>query len=90
MLFGSGSGGRGGTVVPTSWKQQLEGTTSVLEPPTDRPRPAVKTFRGATIFSTFQGAERGMTSLSQRGRSHPVHDPLGGVSDIALSLYRAD
>ncbi|MFB8795998.1 MAG: condensation domain-containing protein [Microcoleus sp.] len=29
------------------WKQQLQGTPSVLELPTDRPRPAVQTFRGA-------------------------------------------
>ncbi len=29
------------------WKKQLEGAPSVLEVPTDRPRPAVQTFRGA-------------------------------------------
>ena len=28
------------------WKQQLEGAPQVLELPTDRPRPAVQTFRG--------------------------------------------
>ncbi len=30
------------------WKQQLGGSLPVLELPTDRPRPAVQTFRGAT------------------------------------------
>ncbi len=29
------------------WKQQLSGASSVLELPTDRPRPAVQTFQGA-------------------------------------------
>ena len=29
------------------WKQQLGGSTAVLELPTDRPRPPVQTFRGA-------------------------------------------
>jgi amino acid adenylation domain-containing protein len=30
------------------WKQELAGATSVLESPTDKPRPAVQSFRGAT------------------------------------------
>jgi amino acid adenylation domain-containing protein len=29
------------------WKQQLDGSPSMLELPTDRPRPAVQTYRGA-------------------------------------------
>ncbi|MFB1479128.1 non-ribosomal peptide synthase/polyketide synthase, partial [Corallococcus sp. RDP092CA] len=31
------------------WKQQLTGAPSALELPTDRPRPAVQTYRGASI-----------------------------------------
>ena len=31
------------------WKKQLAGPLSVLNLPTDRPRPAVQTFRGATV-----------------------------------------
>ncbi|MBD2040985.1 amino acid adenylation domain-containing protein, partial [Microcoleus sp. FACHB-672] len=30
------------------WKQQLQGAPSALEMPTDRPRPPIQTFRGAT------------------------------------------
>lgn len=30
------------------WRQQLSGSPAVLELPTDRPRPSVQTFRGAT------------------------------------------
>lgn len=40
-----------GTVLQTQlsyWKQQLDGLPQLLELPTDRPRPAVQTFRGTT------------------------------------------
>src|SRR6185503_15776090 len=35
------------------WKQQLEGAPPVLELPTDRPRPAVQSFKGATEIFTL-------------------------------------
>ncbi|MFC1718135.1 amino acid adenylation domain-containing protein, partial [Candidatus Poribacteria bacterium] len=35
------------------WKKQLEGAPSTLELPTDRPRPAVQTFRGASLQLTL-------------------------------------
>ena len=35
------------------WKRQLQGAPHILELPTDRPRPAVQTFRGATRLVTF-------------------------------------
>ncbi|RKH37600.1 non-ribosomal peptide synthetase, partial [Corallococcus sicarius] len=31
------------------WRQQLSGAAPVLDLPTDRPRPAIQTFRGATV-----------------------------------------
>ena len=45
------------------WKQQLAGAATVLELPTDRPRPAVQSFRGAT--QTFQLSEE----LTERTQS---------------------
>ncbi|OUL18939.1 AMP-dependent synthetase [Nostoc sp. T09] len=35
------------------WKQQLSGNISVLQLPTDRPRPAIQTFTGKKQFFTF-------------------------------------
>jgi hypothetical protein len=35
------------------WKQQLDGAPSVLELPTDRPRPAVQSYRGARQSVVF-------------------------------------
>jgi amino acid adenylation domain-containing protein len=42
------------------WRQQLEGELPVLNLPTDRPRPAVQTYRGASHFFKLDGesAER--------------------------------
>jgi len=38
------------------WKRQLAEAPAVLEIPTDRPRPAVQTFRGASIHRTLEPA----------------------------------
>ncbi|MEV1145696.1 amino acid adenylation domain-containing protein [Micromonospora sp. NPDC049799] len=60
------------------WREQLDGVASVLEVPTDRPRPPVQTFRGAVHarvlpprtadelrrFSQARGATLAMTVLS--------------------------
>ena len=35
------------------WKRRLEGAPPVLELPTDRPRPAVQTYRGAQECVVF-------------------------------------
>jgi amino acid adenylation domain-containing protein len=39
------------------WKQQLAGTLEPLEPPTDRPRPAIGTEDGRTEWVTFPAEE---------------------------------
>jgi amino acid adenylation domain-containing protein len=49
------------------WQQQLAGAQTVLELPTDRPRPAVQTFRGATQFLALpEPLSQKLKSLSQR------------------------
>ena len=49
LPIGSGSGWRVRfwKAQLTYWKQQLAGAPPLLELPTDHPRPAVQTFRGA-------------------------------------------
>ncbi|WP_460203568.1 amino acid adenylation domain-containing protein [Scytonema sp. NUACC21] len=49
------------------WKQQLAGAPPVLELPTDRPRPPVQTFRGASqSLALPEPLSQGLKALSQR------------------------
>ncbi|MBW4609137.1 MAG: amino acid adenylation domain-containing protein [Hassallia sp. WJT32-NPBG1] len=49
------------------WKQQLGGNLPVLELPTDRPRPAIQTDRGATIsFTLSESVTAALKNLSQQ------------------------
>jgi amino acid adenylation domain-containing protein/FkbH-like protein/non-ribosomal peptide synthase protein (TIGR01720 family) len=49
------------------WKQQLTAATTVLEIPTDKPRPAVQTFQGATThFQLSPSLTQKLKSLSQQ------------------------
>ncbi|MFP2935054.1 condensation domain-containing protein, partial [Pyxidicoccus sp. 3LG] len=54
------------------WKQQLSGAPPVLELPTDRPRPAVQSHRGALLpvhFSTE--LTESLAALAQREGATP-------------------
>src|SRR5438132_7385244 len=49
------------------WQRQLAGAPALLELPTDRPRPAVQTFRGAThSFELSKPLSQALKKLSQR------------------------
>ena len=48
------------------WKKELAGAPSILELPTDKPRPATQSFRGAT--ETFQVPGKLLEQLKTLGR----------------------
>ena len=48
------------------WKKELAGAPSILELPTDKPRPAAQSFRGAT--ETFQLPGKLLEQLKTLGR----------------------
>ena len=49
------------------WQEQLAGAPSLLELPTDRPRPAVQSSRGASAVFTLEAElTQGLKALSQR------------------------
>ncbi|GAX39730.1 amino acid adenylation domain-containing protein [Tolypothrix sp. NIES-4075] len=51
----------------TYWKEQLAGAAALLELPTDRPRPAIQTYRGATLeFAISVEHSEALFALSQR------------------------
>ncbi|BDA68761.1 hypothetical protein CAL7716_029270 [Calothrix sp. PCC 7716] len=52
------------------WRKQLEGAPKVLDLPTDHPRPAIRTFQGATYsFELSQELSVALNVLSQQQRS---------------------
>ncbi|MCY1016471.1 non-ribosomal peptide synthetase [Pyxidicoccus sp. MSG2] len=49
------------------WREQLDGAPAVLELPIDRPRPALQTFRGATLTAKLSPElSSGLKELSRR------------------------
>ncbi|MGI2909660.1 condensation domain-containing protein, partial [Tolypothrix sp. VBCCA 56010] len=51
----------------TYWQQQLAGVPALLELPTDRPRPAIQTYKGATqTFSLSSQLSAALTAFSQK------------------------
>ena len=70
------------------WKEELAGAPTKLELPTDKPRPAVQSFRVAT--ETFELPKELLEQLrtSATGASHPFHDSGGRLHGLAAPLYR--
>ena len=70
------------------WKQQLAGAPAVIDLPTDHPRPAVQTFRGAHQSLVLpRHLQEGLQSAESPGRGDPVHDVVGGVQGLVVSLH---
>ena len=69
------------------WKQQLEGSPTVLELPTDRPRPAVQSFAGGTeMFELPWELSEKVKELSQR-RGMTLFMTLLGAYQVLLGRY---
>jgi amino acid adenylation domain-containing protein len=84
------------------WKEALAGAPTVLELPTDRPRPPVQSFRGGARTVTLPAAPAAaLRALGRPGgaapprgparrapRRHPVHDAPGRLRRPAPPLHR--
>ncbi|NVJ15426.1 non-ribosomal peptide synthase/polyketide synthase, partial [Myxococcus sp. AM010] len=69
------------------WRQQLEGAPQVLSIPTDRPLPAVQTFRGANLPVSLPPAlSSGVKALAQRHGATPFMVLLAGFQAL-LARY---
>ncbi|MFY0568156.1 non-ribosomal peptide synthase/polyketide synthase [Archangium lansingense] len=69
------------------WKQQLSGASSVLELPTDKPRPPVQTFRGDSVSVTLPKAlSDSIKALSSRLGITPFMTLLAGFQ-VLLHRY---
>ena len=72
------------------WTERLAGAPALLELPTDRPRPAVQTYRGATVPVELSPEllERLQALGRERGRD-AVHDAAGRLPGAAGQVQRA-
>ncbi|GHG84838.1 hypothetical protein GCM10012319_40930 [Comamonas sp. KCTC 72670] len=69
------------------WRNQLNGAPPILELPTDRPRPAVQTYRGASLpFSIPQTLAARINGLAQRHGATPFMVLLASWQ-LLLSRY---
>jgi amino acid adenylation domain-containing protein len=69
------------------WRQQLQGAPQALELPTDRPRPAVQTFRGAAhAFQFPPGLSDALRALCQQEGVTPAMVVLAAFQAL-LSRY---
>ncbi|MFP2913541.1 condensation domain-containing protein, partial [Pyxidicoccus sp. 3LFB2] len=69
------------------WRQQLSGAPAALELPTDRPRPAEKTFRGAALpVQLSSKLSEAVKALAQREGATPFMVLLAGWQ-LLLSRY---
>ena len=68
------------------WKHQMEGAPPVIELPTDRPRPAVQTFRGANLSVTVPAAT--LTRLQEFSRGEDVTVFMTLLAAFSVLLHR--
>ena len=68
------------------WKQKLGGNPHPLELPTDRPRPAIQTFRGA--LESFELSEELSKALNDLSRSEDVTMFMTLLAAFKTLMYR--
>ena len=69
------------------WKRQLEGAPAILEIPTDRPRPPVQSYRGATFhFSLQPGLTQQLNVLGHEHRA-TLFMVLSAAFNVLLHRY---
>ncbi|HEX2201844.1 MAG TPA: non-ribosomal peptide synthase/polyketide synthase [Longimicrobium sp.] len=69
------------------WKGRLAGAPALLELPTDRPRPAVQTYRGAREHFELPGALLDRLEALARGEGATLYMVLLGAFQLLLSKY---
>jgi len=73
------------------WKQQLDGAPTLLQLPTDRPRPPVQTFRGATqLFILPNTLTKALKALSQQTQSTLFMTLLAAFNTLLYRYTGAD
>ena len=68
------------------WLERLDGELPVLDLPIDRPRPAVKTFRGASV--SFDWDEAFSSRLAEFGRQRGASRFMTLVATVTALLHR--
>jgi amino acid adenylation domain-containing protein len=71
------------------WKDRLAGAPELLEVPTDRPRPAVRTYRGATVPVELSPELLERLQALGRGEGATLYMTLLGAFQVLLSRYGA-
>ena len=69
------------------WKERLAGAPRVLDLPTDRPRPAVRTHRGATVWTEFSAEVLERLQALGRSEGATLYMTLLGAFQVLLSKY---
>jgi len=68
------------------WKKKLINVPSLLELPTDRPRPAIKTFNGS--LRSFEISKENADALNQLAQQHDVTLFMLLIAAFKMLLYR--
>jgi amino acid adenylation domain-containing protein len=71
------------------WKDRLAGAPELLELPTDRPRPAVRSYRGATVPVAFSSELLERLHALGRSEGATLYMTLLGAFQVLLSRYGA-